>query len=179
MLPGINAALNSYYSKWKTLVDGRTNAIFFETLKPVAVGWKVADTDAYNHAYQELKGQCDYIVETWMNDRWIAKMHLKDTTANGGIALVKLMQRRPGADDPLGLDHVDFYSTEAVNAETVLSEEPKLQWSKESNDAIEEYSWISIWFDDTEAKIKSSTVLDIITKELTTINASIKGTAKS
>lgn len=173
MIPELPQALDGYNKKWQALLAGRTNQPFFTNLKPVAIGWKVDTDDAYAAAYQLLRPQCDTIVETWMNGRWIAKLHLKNSTLAGGVQIIKLMQRRPGSDDALGLDHVDFYSPAVKDAETILSKEPGLQWSHETNDAIEAYGWLSVWFDGTEAKLKSSTVLDIVIQELRDVNRAV------
>lgn len=170
MLNEINDALDTYDKSWKKLVDGRTNRQFFETLKPVAVGWKVAERVEYDQLVAELHDQADQIIETWMNGRWIAKLHLKDTKLTNCAELIKVMLRRPGSDDELGLDHVDFYSHEVATAEPLLKQETDLKWSWESNDVIEGYDWISIWFNGTEAKLKSDTVLDIIQTELKELN---------
>ncbi len=166
-------ALNQYNAKWKAMVEGVNNKQFFSSLKPVAVGWKVSDEQEYGRLYNELRGDCDRIVETWMNGRWVAKMHLISSTLPGGISIIKLMQRRPGSQDSTGLDHVDFYSPEVVHAEEILQKE-SVKWSKESNDVIKGYEWISVWFDDTEAKLKADTVVDIVIQELEEVNTRIK-----
>jgi hypothetical protein len=140
---------------------------------PTAVGWKLADEVAYKQMYDELKPFCDRTVETWMNGRWIANMHLKDELLEGGITLIKVMQRRPGSDDALGLDHVDFMCADAKRVEAQLKQSD-LRWTWESNDVITNYSWISVWFDGGEAKLKEGTVLDTIVKELEEINTDIK-----
>lgn len=170
----INQKLSEYSANWEKLVAARTNKEFFEGLKPVALGWKVADEADYKQLYERLREDCDRIVETWMNDRWIAKMHLKDAKLTGNIEIIKLMQRRPGSDDKLGLDHVDFYSPEVVHADEILSKEQDLKWTHESNDVVDNYDWISIWFNNTEAKLKAATVIDIVTKELQEINKKLK-----
>lgn len=174
MTDELNHALETYWDKWEKLILKRDDKVFFQSLKPVAVGWKVADEIEYQRLYQALRPGCDRIVETWMNGRWIAKMHLKDEKLANGITIVKLMQRRPGSDDALGLDHVDFYSPAVEHAEQVLAKETDLKWTHEDNDIVAGYEWISIWFDGTEAKLKAGTVLDIIVQELQEINSQIK-----
>lgn len=174
MLEELNVTLKDYNRKWARLINERQNKEFFAGLKPVAVGWKVADKAEYDRIYEELRLQCDKIIETWMNDRWIAKLHLKESKLPGGIEIIKLMQRRLGSDDALGLDHVDFFSLAVTNARPILESERNMKWSLENNDAVEGYSWLSVWFDGTEAKLKAATVLDIITQELQELNQAIK-----
>jgi hypothetical protein len=173
MLDQINNELSAYSQKWNELLKTISNKEFFQGLKQVAVGWKVADRTEYDKLYSEIHDQCDRIIETWMNGRWVAKMHLKDSSFTGGIEIIKVMERRPGSTDAVGLDHVDFYSKDN-NIQQALEAEPDLKWSIENNDVIAGYEWLSVWFNGTEAKIKSDTVLDIIVKELEEINDHIK-----
>jgi hypothetical protein len=173
MLDEINSELKEYFVSWHALLADRADPAFFAILKPVALGWKVADKAEYDRIYRMLHDKCDTIVETWMNGRWIAKMHLKDTALEGGITLIKLMQRRPESTDLIGLDHVDFYTQAPDNGESVISQESNLTWTHESNDVLEDYHWLSIWFDDTEAKLKNATVLNNIIRELEITNQQI------
>ena len=171
MIDTINQALAEYFANWKTLANEQND---FNAFLPTAAGWKVADESEYQEAYKALRPLCDRIIETWMNGRWIAKMHLKDSSVEGGVTIIKVMQRRPDSDDALGLDHVDFMTNDVKAVETYLQSQHDVRWSWESNDVIEGYDWISIWFCDTEAKIKPDTVVDIIIKELEEVNESIK-----
>lgn len=180
MIDELNVALKDYRKKWQTLVEARNNKQFFEGLKPTAIGWKTTDRAEYDRLCAELHDLSGHIVETWMNGRWTAKFHLRDSKLTGfgnDIEIIKIMQRRPGSTDAVGLDHVDFYSEEVVNAEPILHNEPNLKWSNETNDIIAGYGWISLWFDGTEAKLKNGTVLDIICAELQEVSSKIKGKA--
>lgn len=173
MLDELNQAVEEYQAKWQRLIAGRANKPFFQSLEPTAIGWKVADRTEYDKRYAELHDHCDRIIETWMNGRWIAKLHLRDTKLANGVQIIKLMQRRPGSDDALGLDHIDFYSPPLDEVEQILQKEPDLKWTHEDNDVVQNYHWISIWFADTEAKLKPGTVLDIIITELQATNQQI------
>ncbi len=166
MWEDIQTAAEQYNAKWRAFVAERKDRQFFEELQPVAVGWKVATYDEYKVACDELQTKADLVIHTWMNCRWIAKVHLKDDMLGGGIQIIKIMQRRPESADALGLDHFDFYSPRADESETVLANEQNVQWTIESNDVIENYNWVSIWFGGTEAKLKNYTVLSTISREL-------------
>jgi hypothetical protein len=167
MLDEINAAIKEYNVKWQALVEARKNKEFFEAMKPTAIGWKVADREEYDRVFKVLHDKCGRVAETWMNERWIAKMILDGVELEGGICVIKLMQRRPGSDDTLGLDHVDFYAPDTDRYEEVFKgESHDLRIVEESNEAIDNYSWTSIWFDGTEAKIKPYTVLTTVADEL-------------
>ena len=175
MLDKLNAALDAYGQEWQKLVSSRTNRMFFEGLRPTAVGWKTEDRAEYDRLVSELHDQADQIVETWMNGRWIAKVHLRGARLANGAEIIKIMQRRPDSTDAVGLDHVDFYSPQATKTELLLKQEADLKWTWESNDIIAGYDWISIWFAGTEAKLKSDTVLDIVQAELQELNQRITG----
>ena len=175
MLSEIDAAVETYMQSWRKLQASAQNKSFFASLKPVAVGWKVADSEEYKKLYDACHAQCDKTIETWMNERWIAKLHLKDTTLSEGITILKLMQRRPGSSDALGIDHVDFYNADGQSIEQVLKDEPEIHWTWETNDVVDDYRWISVWFSGTEAKVRNSTVLDTVIEELDQLNNDIKG----
>lgn len=170
MIDELNTAISEYWTKWQALVAARHNKAFFEGLKPTAAGWKVTDRAEYDRICKELHDQSDRIVETWMNGRWIAKCVLRDSELSGHIKIIKVMQRRPGSDDAIGLDHLDFYSPPLTEVESVLQKESDLKWTRETNDILEGYDWLSIWFEGTEAKLKNDTVLDIIATELGQVN---------
>ena len=174
MIDELNTQLATYQKKWSKLIAGRQDKAFFESLKPVAVGWKIADPTQYERWRMELHEKSDHVIETWMNGRWVAKFVLRDIELESGIKIVKILQRRPHSKDELGLDHVDFYSPRFKSAEATLHGEDDLKWSWENNDIIEGYDWISVWFDGTEAKLKADTVLDIISAEMTQKSQSIQ-----
>ncbi|HSX07643.1 MAG TPA: hypothetical protein VLG11_02010 [Candidatus Saccharimonadales bacterium] len=177
MIDELNTALGDYRKKWQALIKTRQNKQFFEGLKPTAIGWKTTDRAEYDRLCAELHDLAGHIVETWMNGRWTAKFHLRDSKLTGfgsDIEIIKIMQRRPGSTDAVGLDHVDFYSEEVADAEQILQDEPDLKWTNETNDIIAGYGWISLWFNGTEAKLKSDTVLDIIRAELQEVSDKIK-----
>lgn len=177
MIEGIHAAVNEYKQKWEALIGSAKNKEFFAGLKPISVGWKVADIAEFDSAVVKLRGSCDQIVHVRMNSRWIAKMILReDSGLPWDLRVVKIMQVRPGSTDALGLDHVDFYSPkEYPQIEKILNTEA-FKWTAEKNEASSpDFVWASIWFGGTEAKIKNYTVLDIYSNQLARISAQVKG----
>lgn len=175
MFDQVNQALDEYFSKWQALIAARKdprNKEFFERLKPTAVGWKVADLDEYDGVLKEWRGACEQIFEKWMNERWIATLYLKDTQLNGGIRIVKILQRRPGSVDKLGLDNVEFLDMEETNTKAILEEEDDIKWTEEKNGISQ---WTSLWFDGTEAKLKLETPLDIAREELRAASNTVRG----
>ena len=174
MIDELNAAIETYWAKWRALAETRADKQFFEGLRPTAVGWKFEDRSAYDIWLRALHDQCDFVVETWMNGRWIAKLHLRDDVRLArGIEVIKLMERRPGSRDALGLDHLDFYGPSIEETERILRGEPNLKWSRENNSAVQRHDWLSVWFEGGEAKLKPDTVLDIVCFELQEINKNL------
>lgn len=179
MLEDINEAVKFYQDKWKAMAKDRTEPEFFTGLKPTAVGWKVKDRAEYDELVSVLHDQCSQLVETWINGRWIAKLVLRDKELDGGIRIIKVMERRPDSTDAVGLDHVDFYAADIAKADQIIRNEQDLKCTTEFNDATDDYTWLSIWFEGTEAKIKPYTVLDTLAEELQAINTHIKDTNES
>jgi len=165
-----NQAIDEYQSKWGAFISQRKNKEFFERLKPTAIGWKTADLAEYDQLLNQWRDACDQIVTVRLNDRWVTKLHLRDTKLHGDIEIIKLMQRRPVSSDAVGLDHLDFYDTEVVNTATVLAEETDVKWSEEENGVSK---WVSVWFDNTEAKLRAGTVIDVTVQELQELNQKI------
>ena len=172
MFDELNQAINQYMGKWQGFVGQRNVKEFFERLKPTAVGWKTTDLAEHDRLVNEWRDACDQIVAVWLNDRWITKMHLREQKLHSDIEIIKVMQRRPGSSDAVGLDHLDFLDMEETNTKTILSEEQGVKWTEEENVIS---NWTSIWFDDTEAKLRRGTVLDVIIAELDETNNKIRG----
>lgn len=174
MLEKFNQELKKYLESWDKYYAPLKNHEFFKGAKPTAIGWKTSDLAEFDAMLAELRTSCDQIHCGWVNERWLATLHLKEVELTGGIQLIKLMQRRPGSTDPVGLDHVDFYIPDKTLLETALKHETGVKWTNESNNP--HCSWVSIWFEDTEAKLRDNSVLDVCIAELQEANDSILGT---
>jgi len=172
MFDEVNRAIDEYLAKWQALVDKRKNKEFFGRLKLMAIGWKTTDLAEFDRLFNEWRDACDQIHIARLNDRWIATLHLKGAPLNGGITLIKLMQRRPNSSDAVGLDHLDFMDMEETNTIAVLAEEADLKATEEENGRSK---WTSIWFDGTEAKLRGETVLDVAMDELKAVNDKLRG----
>ena len=164
MLEELAKAIEAYQAKWQQLIQSRNNKTFFEALKPTAVAWKVEDQADFDTRFKALRDLSDQIHMGWINERWLATLHLRDEALPESIRIVKLMQRRPGSSDPVGLDHLDFLISVPDDAKAVLSSEQDLKWSEEKNG--EHCKWLSIWLAGTEAKLRRDTVLQVCADEL-------------
>lgn len=172
MIDEIGAAITAYQSKWQTLVGARKDKQFFAGLLPTSVGWKVKETADFDRVVSELRDLCDHVLIVRMNDRWVAKLLLHESTLPWKIPIIKILQLRPGSTDATGMDHIDFYTKlPEEQIEAALARED-IKWSHEENRPG--YTWASVWFDGTEAKIKDYTILDIQTQELNTLSKHIK-----
>lgn len=171
MLSELDGCINDYLKKWERFVQERKDPAFFGGLKPTAVGWKTEDFEDFDHRLAQLKGACNQLHLGWVNERWLATLYLKDVLA-GGVRIIKLMQRRPGSTDEVGLDHVDFAAdTDSLMA--FLRQEPEVKWTEERNG--DHCHWTSIWFAGTEAKFRPDTVLATAALELGVADRRIVG----
>jgi hypothetical protein len=169
MLDELNTVISEYWTKWQALVAARKNKAFFEALTPTTVCWKAVDLADYDRRLAELRDHADHIHTAWLNERWLTTLHLRQEKLEHGIEIVKLYQRRPGSTDATGLDHLDFYFKPGTpDAKELLGQESNLKWTEETNGEFCE--WLSIWFEKTEAKLRSETTFDVIIKELEAIN---------
>jgi hypothetical protein len=172
MFDELNRSIDEFMAKWQSLVGQRKNKDFFDRLKPTAVGWKVTDLAEFDRLFNQWREACDQIHVSRKNERWLATLHLKESTLHGDISVIKLMQRRPNSTDAVGLDHLDLMDMEETNTKAVLAEEVDIKWTDEENGLC---VWTSIWFDGTEAKLREGTVLDVSIAELHEVNNKIRG----
>jgi hypothetical protein len=163
LLEELSHDLEEYHQTWHELVATRQDRVFFESLIPTAVAWKVFDRAELDRCVMNIRSQCDQLHFGWVNDRWLVTLHLMSEALPGNIRIIKLMERRPGSSDPVGLDHIDFLVPNG-DAKTVLAKEPNLTWSEESNG--NHCKWLSLWLDGTEAKLRTDTVLQVCADEL-------------
>ncbi|HTE57863.1 MAG TPA: hypothetical protein VK694_03885 [Verrucomicrobiae bacterium] len=170
MLEELTAALEDYQTKWATFIADRSNKEFFASLRPTSVAWKTTDLAEFDKLFAELKDQSDQIHLGWINERWLASLHLRDASLPGGVTLIKLMQRRPGSSDAVGLDHVDFIIPPNSSAKAVAEKED-MKWTEEKNGL--HCKWLSVWFEGTEAKLRSETVFRVCADELVHIEKQI------
>jgi len=159
----LQRAIEEYKFKWDNLAAARANKLYFAHLAPTALGWKTVDQQDFDTRFVALRDLSDQIHLGWVNERWLATFHLKAPLA-WGIELVKLMQRRPDSKDAAGLDHLDFLIPDETEWQHIKAQESGLKMTEERNG--DHCKWLSIWFDNTEAKLRTDTVLATCIAEL-------------
>lgn len=152
-----------FLDNWQHFTQERTDVDYFAHLRPTAVGWKCTDRDELMQHVTDIRDHCEQIHFGWVNERWLVSAYLKDITLPGGIKIVKLMERRPGSTDAVGLDHVDFYSS-TNDVKQRVEKEQGMQWNEEFNG--EHCKWISVWTDAGEAKLRTDTVFKVCADEM-------------
>lgn len=163
MIDELNQAIEAYHAKWHKLVNERNDKAFFQVLKPTSVGWKTEDLADFNERTAELQPLSEQVHLGWVNERLLGTFYLRDEVTCD-VRIIKLMQRRPNSADAAGLDHLDFLIAEDGDAKVVLEKEEDLNWTEEKNG--DHCKWLSIWFDGTEAKLRSDTVLQVCADEM-------------
>lgn len=159
-LDDIQKAAKVYFEKF----DSYTKQYDLTKLQPATIGWKVTNIDEYCDTLSGFLKE-NLVVQThigFVDKRYIAAIVFKKPIYQD-IRILKLMQRRPGSTDRIGLDHADFYIDDLSKFEAELNKIKLPKWSYESN---EMHRWISLWFKDTEAKFVDHLVLDVGVKEL-------------
>jgi hypothetical protein len=166
-----NTAIEAYRAAWQDVVEARADKQFFSAQSPTALGWKVEDADELYRRFDEIRDLCDQIHFGWVNERWLITLHLKDQTFAWGMQIIKLMQRRPGSKDAIGLDHIDFYSSANNILSEKLAQEVDIKWNVETNG--EYCKWVSVWFVGGEAKLRTDTALSPCIAEMREIEEHI------
>ncbi|HEV7454070.1 MAG TPA: hypothetical protein VGO07_02315 [Candidatus Saccharimonadales bacterium] len=177
MFEELNQAIEAYRAKWEALAAARNDKKLFEDLLPTSAAWKTEDLADFNRRSLELRDISDHVHIGWINERWLATFHLRSDQLAWGIQVVKLMQRRPGSADATGLDHIDFLLPDGVDGKAALQGEPDLKWTEEKNGKV--CKWLSIWFDGTEAKLRTDTTLDVCARELQAVSEQVVGDGRN
>ncbi|HSW81635.1 MAG TPA: hypothetical protein VLG40_04515 [Candidatus Saccharimonas sp.] len=173
MLEELNRAVHNYFSEWRAFVGARPNKEFFATLVPTAVAYKTVDAADFESRLAKLRPLCDHISLTWLNERWVASMHLKNVVVGESIQVIKLMMRRPNSTDPTGLDHVDFYHANKQEILQALQADPTIKATHETNGP--RCAWESVWFSGGEAKLRTDTVIDQVIGDFKEVNTKVLG----
>lgn len=164
MIEELREKVIEFLDEWAVVSEERTNKQFFADLKPTAIGWKFTDRAELMQRFDEIRDLCEQVHFGWINERWVICVYFKEETIlPGNVKVLKLMERRPGSTDPVGLDHIDFYAGGA-DVKKELAKEDELRYTEETNG--EHCKWISVWFNGGEAKLRNDTVLKVCADEM-------------
>lgn len=160
----LSQSLDKYFSKWDEYVARMGLFSVAEKMRPVAVGWKVGSKAEYRRVMSVLDNFAVQIHSVSVGKRKIATVVLEKPLARG-VSVIKVIERREGSRDVVGLDHVDFYLP-IVDGIAEMLERGEANWRRQGNDT---YKRLSVRFGPEsmyEAKIIDHTVLNIAADEL-------------
>src|SRR5665213_3361239 len=97
----LDTALAEYHQAWAIYVAEHPSAVF-ETAKATTLSLKLADKASLFKILKDNIAEIEQVHIGTVNERYIASAALFHDFA--GLPILKLLERRPGSDDPLGLD---------------------------------------------------------------------------
>jgi len=152
LLIDIETKTKQYFVEWQTFVN---QTGLEDELKPMAIGWKVTDRSSFDAAHIIIMSHSEQCHIGTIDDRLIGSYVLQQSLA--GVSIIKLMQLRPGSEDPVGLDHMDFYHPNPKSFTDKFTE-VGAEVVQESNNV---HAWLSVHFGPAkrEAKLVDHTVL--------------------
>lgn len=160
----LSQSLDKYFTKWDEYVARMGLFAVAEKMRPVAVGWKVGSRAEYRRVMSVLDNFAVQIHSVNVGKRKIATVVLEKPLVRD-ISVIKVIERREGSRDIVGLDHVDFYLP-LVDGIAEMLERGEANWRRQGN---EKYRRLSVRFGPEslyEAKIVDHTVLNIAADEL-------------
>jgi len=160
----LDKRLKAYFIAWVDFITA-SGQEWLGGLPPTALGWKVADRARFNQLLTGLSDRADQAHIGTVDGRKIASI-VMTKPMQGDIYIVKLMQRRPGSDDPPGLDHVDFLLPESIEETAKLLDKAKIHYTPQANEL---HHWLSLRFGEDgryEAKLLDHLVLEVGVAEL-------------
>lgn len=160
----LSQSLERYFTKWDEYIARMGLFGIADKMRPVAVGWKVGSRAEYRRAMSVLDNFALQIHSVTVGNRKIATVVLAEPLARG-ISVIKVIERREGSRDVVGLDHVDFYLP-IIEGIAEMLERGQANWRRQGNN---QYKRLSVRFGPEslyEAKIIDHTVLNIAADEL-------------
>lgn len=160
----LSQSMERYFAKWDEYVARMGLFGIADKMRPIAVGWKVASRAEYRRAMSVLDNYAVQIHSVNIGKRKVATVLLEEPLTRD-IKVIKVIERREGSRDTVGLDHVDFYLP-IVEGIAEMLERGQANWRRQGNDT---YKRLSVRFGPEslyEAKIIDHTVLNIAADEL-------------
>jgi hypothetical protein len=160
----LSQSLDKYFAKWDEYIARMGLFAIADKMRPIAVGWKVGGRAEYRRVMSVLDNYATQIHSVSVGKRKFATVIL-DEPLGRGIKVIKVIERREGSRDVVGLDHIDFYLP-IVEGIAEMLERSEANWRRQGNDT---YKRVSVRFGPEslfEAKIVDHTVLNIAADEL-------------
>lgn len=160
----LSQSLEKYFAKWDEYIARMGLFAIADKMHPVAVAWKVSSRAEYRRAMSVLDNFAVQTHSVVVGKRKISTVILEEPLLRD-IKVIKVIERREGSRDVVGLDHVDFYLP-IVEGIAEMLERGQANWRRQGNDA---YKRLSVRFGPEslyEAKIIDHTVLNIAAEEL-------------
>ncbi|HSW36840.1 MAG TPA: hypothetical protein VLG37_00535 [Candidatus Saccharimonadales bacterium] len=160
----LEQALEEYHVAWHAFLNEFNLSKLGQAFKPTTLSWKVADRKALFENLASLGGQTEQVHIGTVDNRFIASIVLKDSDVHG-MKIIKILERRPGSSDPLGLDSID-YLVEDIDAAFHKLKAAKAHIEHQTNAM---HDWLSLRFGQNnqyEAKLTDHLVLEVAIKEL-------------
>lgn len=160
----LSQSLDKYFAKWDEYVARMGLFAIADKMRPVAIGWRVGSRAEYRRVMSVLDNFALQMHSVSVGKRKFATVILNEPLSRG-ITVIKVIERRAGSRDAVGLDHVDFYLP-MIEGIAEMLERGEANWRRQGNDT---YKRISVRFGPEslfEAKIIDHTVLNIAADEL-------------
>ena len=160
----VDHLLDAYEAAWHEFINVNHLETFAESVQATTISWKV---DSQKTMFGNLEQLADYTNQVHIatvNQRFIASVVLINPIRE--MRLIKILVRRSGSNDPLGLDSIDYLAENTTVIFEILSKAADCILQKEHNDL---HSWLSLRFGkgrEFEAKFTDHLVIAIAQKEL-------------
>ena len=154
----------AYDAAWEQLVDKNDLQAFEQLAIPTTISWKVDGHKALFDNLEQLAAQTEQVHIGSVNNRFIATIVLLEPYRD--IRLIKILERRAGSSDLLGLDSIDYLVENVTAVSEQLAKATDCTLQKEHNDW---HSWLSMRFGEKrefEAKFTDHLVLQVAQKEM-------------
>jgi hypothetical protein len=159
----LETMLEAYQAAWRAFIVVNHLESFERLLTPIAMSWKVEHKIALYANLRLLGDKASQVHIGTVNDRFIAMALLRKPYT--GVRIIKIMERRATAHDPLGLDSIDYYVIDLEKVYEILKT-AGARVEKERNDVHE---WLSLRFGknhEYEAKFIDHSLVDVAIAEL-------------
>jgi hypothetical protein len=157
-------ALLRYKIAWRKLIEEYELEDFTNFAIPTTISWKVANKDQLYEDLYKIRKETEQVHIGTVNDRFIASAVLHEPFEDD-LWIIKILERRAGSKDALGLDSIDYLVPDLQRTYDGLKA-AGLYVVKEHNEVHE---WLSMRFgnnDQFEAKFTDHLVIAVAGKEL-------------